>query len=54
MWAVVEDQQVDANGAMDIHVIPQIGPEHELTACCWCNPERDHDLPRIVVHNVVH
>lgn len=38
----------------DRHVYPTFGPPHVMWDRCWCNPERDEEEPRVVVHNVVH
>ena len=38
----------------DIHVIPLNDyREHEETELCWCNPRRDDDEQRVVIHNAL-
>lgn len=38
--------------AVECHVMPLFGPEHEASKLCWCHPETDkHGLTE---HNVMH
>lgn len=36
----------------DVHVVPIAGREHELSIGCWCHPERDPEVPELIVHNL--
>ena len=40
----------------DVHVYPLFGREHDIDhgAACWCEPERDREEPRVIVHKVGH
>lgn len=36
----------------DIHVFPCFGRKHDTDhgLACWCQPERDGEEPRVIVH----
>lgn len=48
--AAVERPRPDGDRSDDLHVMPTYGRQHETTVLCWCQPERDHDAPAVVVH----
>ena len=37
----------------DIHVYPTFGRKHDTDhgTNCWCQPERDAEEPRVIVHH---
>jgi hypothetical protein len=41
-----------AMDAEEVHVVPLVGREHELSAECWCHPEPDPEFPNLLVHNL--
>jgi hypothetical protein len=36
----------------EVHVVPLLGKEHELSPSCWCHPDPDPDLPNLFVHTI--
>lgn len=41
----------------DIHVYPLFGTRPHIVSgdgWCWCQPERDQEVPSVIVHNVEH
>lgn len=38
--------------AVECHVMPLFGPEHEASKLCWCHPETDKY--GLTEHNVMH
>lgn len=50
MWRCWYPSEDDLNS----HVVPEFGPEHELSKDCWCYPEPDPDEPRVLVHHEMH
>lgn len=38
----------------DTHVVPECDLRtHELTARCWCQPERDVEEPSVIAHQAL-
>jgi len=37
----------------DVHVYPLFGKPHKVGfEPCWCHPERDTEVPEVIIHNV--
>jgi len=47
-WLVYPANEDDPN----THIVPEVGPAHELDVLCWCHPDPDEEFPEILIHHI--